>query len=150
MKPAKNEYARKDISYFLERFNTKGLSKLEITAIQTVIKQLWQKVGEYWLPQSCQNIPPDTDLANRILQESMYDDLFGQIKAKTHWHGHYFWALELKTGKTVILDPTGVPTDDSWSREGIKPYFGLGSEATGLHKTVYEDMQDDDGWRFHP
>jgi hypothetical protein len=149
MKPTKNEYARKDISYFLKQFNTKGLSKLEITAIQTVIKQLWQEVGEHWLPQSCHNIPPETDLANRILQESMYEDLFGQIKAKTYLHGHYFWALELKKGKTVILDPTGVPVGKTLC-ENIIPYFGLISEAKGFHKTVYENMKDDDGWRFHP
>jgi len=149
MESAKKKYESEGLGYFLEHFNTQGLSKLEITAIRTLITQLWRETGTSWMPQFCHNIPPKTDLANRILQESMYNDLFGQIKAKTHWHGHYFWALELKKGKTVILDPTGVPVGKTLY-ENIIPYFGLISEAKGFHKTVYEDMQDDDGWRFHP
>jgi hypothetical protein len=153
MKPAKSEYARKDfiyrmytkkdVSYFLERFNTKGLSKLEITAIRTLIEQLWRKTGSEWLPAHCEIVPEKTNLAKKIMQELQHNGVFEQISAKRYMHTHFFWSLELKTGKTVILDPTGVPVGADY--DNVIPYFGLVNEAPGFHKKVYETMEDDDG-----
>lgn len=141
-------------------FSPAGLNRGEEDTVRFFLLDLEKITGREWRPGNCTAVPALVGSAGSIYIRSLWKDyptMFTKPEPKRYLHLHFFLSSKLnRTGESLILDPTGVPTE--WGNDNsIKPYFGLREAAAGNHHRVYEQMEELDDWGvrdlppgFHP